>query len=291
MSVPLFGRDWKISVDDLDVSALSCKFHVEKSTKAVPNKIKLEIINLSHDHAAELAKRAEVNKKTGIMVQVAAGYTDNVPVIFTGDAHKIVTTFQGAERVSLITAHDGGRSYRESMVEISVGPGASVSSVIKQCAQAMGIGSGNSNELAGNAVSEVLGSSIPTGMVLSGKAAVELTRVTRAVGLQWSIQNGVLQLQKEGKPLQTESLRIGVDSGMIGSPTTDMDSSVTAAKAKKEKPTHVVVKTLMIPGLAPGRVVVLDAANFDGNYQIAQCDYVGDSAGNDWYCNLKLSPY
>jgi ABC-type Fe3+-hydroxamate transport system substrate-binding protein len=78
---------------------------------------------------------------------------------------------------------------------------------------------------------------------------------------------------------------------MIGSPTTDMDSSVTAAKAKKVKPTHVVVKTLMIPGLAPGRIVVLDAANFDGNYQIVQCDYIGDSGGNDWFCNLKLSPY
>lgn len=291
MTLSLFKRDWKFLVDNLDVSKLDGKFHIEKSLKATPNKLTLELYNLSPDHAAQIEKRATANKSTGVRVEVSAGYVNSVPLIFNGDAHKIYTDIQNGTRVSLVTALDGGRSYREAQIDASIGPGATAQSLIVQCAQAMGIGVGNTNEASVGAVVSSLGTSFPTGTVLSGKAADELTRLTNAVGLTWSIQNGALQLQKPGKPLQGSSLRLASSTGLVGSPTTDMDASVSASKPKKDKPTHVLARTLLIPGLAPGRIVVLDSASFKGNYQIVQCDYLGDTMGNDWYCNLKLAPY
>jgi hypothetical protein len=64
-----------------------------------------------------------------------------------------------------------------------------------------------------------------------------------------------------------------------------------AIHAAREQGALVGVKTLMISGLYPGRKVVLDTAEYHGGYQITECKYVGNTAGNDWNVELKLRPY
>lgn len=287
----LFKRDWELLVDDLDLTQLEFTFHVEKNTKSEPNKLALQIFNLSPDHVAQVTQRAKAKQSTGVRVRVSAGYVGSTFIVFDGDAREINTTQNSANRMTTIAAHDGGRAFRESRISQSFAAGASVQSVISACAQAMGIGSGNANEVAAGASVNGLGSAFPNGMVLAGRAADQLTRVTRAAGMTWSIQNGVLQLQKGGQPLQTTSVRIASDTGMVGSPSVDMDSNVASSSKKQKKPTMVTVKTLMIPGIYPGRKVVLDTAEFNGGYQVAEALFVGDTSGNDWNITAKVRPY
>lgn len=289
----LFKRDWKLIVDDLDVSVLEFKFHAEKNIKSQPNKLDLQIYNLSPDHVAQITKRAQAKQSTGVRVDVEAGYVNSRQLIFRGDAREIYTTHNGSDRITIIAAHDGGRAYRESRINQSFAPGASPSDLINALANALDIGSGNANDAVVGATLNALGAAYPNGIVLSGKASDQLTRITRFMGLTWSVQNGVLQLQESNKPLQTTAVRLASDTGMVGSPSSDMDTSVAASAgtSKQKKPTSVLVKTLMIPDLYPGRKVVLDSLEFSGNYEITQCDYVGDTSGNDWNCQLKMRPY
>lgn len=288
----LFKRSWELIVDDLDLTTLDFQFHVEKNTKSEPNKLQLRVLNASPDHVAQLTKRAKAKQSTGVRVRLSAGYEDGGPfLIFDGDAREISTVQDGNDRVTTIAAHDGGRAFRESRISQSFAPGASWTSIIKACAQAMDIGIGNANDVATGASVNGLGSACPNGMVLSGKASDQLTRVTRAAGMTWSIQNGVLQLLKGGQPLQTTSVRVASDTGMIGSPSVDMDSSISGSKTKQKKPTLVHVKTLMIPGIYPGRKVVLDTEEYNGGYAVAEANFVGDTNGDSWEIDAKVRPY
>lgn len=287
----LFKRKWEIIVDDLDLTNVDFSFRVDKNTKAEPNKLEIKIYNLSPDHVAQVTKRAQAKGSKGVNVRLSAGYVDNMHLIFDGDAREISTVHNTADRVTTIAAHDGGRAYRESRIGQSFAPGASVSSVIVACAKAMGVGIGNANEASVGASVNGLGSAFPNGITLAGRASDQLSRVTRAAGLTWSIQNSVLQLQKNGQPLQTTSVRIASDAGMVGSPSVEMDSNVTGAAAKKKKPTLVKVRTLMIPGIYPGRKVVLDTNEYNGGYQVVEALFTGDTAGNDWNIDSKLRPY
>jgi hypothetical protein len=159
----------------------------------------------------------------------------------------------------------------------------------------MSIGIGNAREASQGSQAGSFGGSFPNGIALQGRASDQLQRVCHAANLTWSVQYGVLQLQRGGAPLQTAAVRIAPDTGMVGSPTMEMDSSVPtakgAAKGTSKPRTLVGVKTLMISGLYPGRKVVLDTAEYHGGYQITECKYVGDTAGNDWNVELKLRPY
>lgn len=295
----LFKRAWELIVDDLDLTTLDFKFEIEKNDKAEPNKLELNIYNASPDHVAQLAATAKANSATGVRVRLSVGYVDDGPfLIFDGDAREVTTTQNGDDRITRIAAHDGGRTFRESRISQSFAPGASWSSIISACAAAMDIGSGNANDAAVGATVPGLGSSCPNGMVLAGRASDQLTRVTKACGMTWSIQNGVLQLLKDGKPLQTTSVRIASDSGLVGSPSVDTDSHIskgyksTPATTKKKKKPHLLnVKTLMIPGIYPGRKVAMDSEEYQGGYQVLQAIFIGDTAGNDWNINSKMRPY
>ena len=287
----LFKRQWELIVDDVDLTQLEFKAQVEKNTKNEPNKLELQIFNLSPDHVAQVTKRAKAKASKGVRVRVSAGYVGAMFLIFDGDAREIRTVQNFADRTTTIAAHDGGRAFRESRISQSFAPGASVQSIISACAQAMDVGIGNANDIAAGATVASLGSAFPNGIVLAGRASDQLTRVTRAAKMTWSIQNGVLQLMKNGQPLQTTSVRIASDSGMIGSPSVDMDSHVTGTSKTQKKPTLVSVKTLMIPGIYPGRKVVLDTEEYNGGYQVVETRFVLDTSGNEWEINSKVRPY
>jgi hypothetical protein len=288
----LFGRRWELIVDNLELTNLDFRFHVAKSTKAEPNKLDIQVVNMSPDHVAQVTKRATSKGSTGVNIRLSAGLGEDLHLIFDGDAREISTAQTSAERITTIAAHDGGRAFRESRISQSFAPGASITSAIVACARAMGIGIGNANEASAGASINGLGAAFPNGITLAGRASDQLSRVTRAAGLTWSIQNSVLQLQKNGQPLQTTSVRIASDAGMVGSPSVDMDANVASSDAKKKtKPTLVKVRTLIIPGIYPGRKVVLDTADYQGGYQVVEALFTGATDGNDWYIDAKLRPY
>jgi hypothetical protein len=309
MSTELFRRAWTVTVDTLDVSALDVEFKILKSLKPEPNKCVLTIWNLNEDHRAQLLKRNQPNpgaKLVGIKAQIEAGYKDNTSVLFSGDLREVASSREGTDWKTTLSGDDGGRSYREGKIDKQFAKGTSIGDVLKACANAMGIGLGNVSDYQATAQIEGIGSTLPHTMALSGNASQQLDRVVKSMGLTWSIQNGALQLLNKGKPLNQSAIKLSPDTGLLDSPQSAIDSTVslgnpqqfapgakqTVAKPPKPKaPGILKLKSLLIPGMVPGRKIDLQSAQFNGGYYLTECEYVGQSWSTDWFVNSVARIY
>lgn len=311
----LYPKLWRIFVDNLEVTALDCEFKVTATLKPEPNKCTLVLWNVNPDHRAQLMKRNRPNgadgKIQGVRVRIEAGYVNNTTVIFDGDLREVNSSRVGTDWRTTLTGDDGGRSYREARIIASFRAGASVGSIIKQCADAMGIGIGNASTFEADAQIAGYGATLPGPIVLDGSAAKALDRVLKSVGLTWSIQRGALQVLKKGTPLSSSAILLTPDTGLLNSPEATIDASsatgnaqqsVTdaavavvsgkAPKAAKPKTPHVLkLKTMMIPGIVPGRKVTVKSATFNGGYYLTECEYTGQSWASTWEIDCVARGY
>jgi hypothetical protein len=311
VSTELFRRAWKVQVDTLDVSALDLEFKITATIKAEPNKCVVTLWNANQDHRAQLQKRNRplgpaATKIVGVPTQIEAGYVDNTAVLFSGDLREVTSQRDRTAWKTILSGDDGGRAYREGRINKAFGPGTPIGTVLSQICQALGIGTGNASNFTAGASIAGLGSTLPHTFVASGSAAKELTRLTQSMGLTWSVQRGALTLAKRGKPLDLGAIRLTPTTGLVGSPEASIDASVSlgnpqqfaanaiqkTSKQPKPKDTSILkLKTLLIPGLVPGRKIVLESRSFSGGYYITEVEYVGQTWANDWHCNMIARVY
>lgn len=305
MANQLFGRQWKVVIDAgtgtaLDVSNLDIEFKALRTLKPQPNRCTLSVWNLNKDHRAQLLKRNRPNqssgKTVGIRVQIDAGYIGNVATIFLGDLREMSSVRDATDWKTTLTGDDGGRAFRESRINKRFAKGTPLSEVLRQCVAALNLGTGNSQTFVDNAEIAAYGRSLPHSITLSGNAAHELTRLLASMGLTWSSQLGTLQVLGNNQPLDLPAISIAPDTGLIGSPEAGIDASVSIGnpqalanplqKSKKPKAFDarlLKIKTMLIPGMFPGRRIHLQSDSFNGDYVLTECEYLGQTWGNDWY--------
>jgi len=311
VSDALFRRSWKVQVDTLDVSSLDIEFRATATIKAEPNKCVLTVWNLNDDHRAQLLKRnrpqgATSSKIVGIPVQVEAGYIDNTSVIFSGDLREVGSQRDRTGWKTVLSGDDGGRAHREGRINACYAKGTQIGFILQQAATAMGVGLGNAANFTATANIAGIGATLPHTMTLSGNAAQALTRVLRSIGLTWSIQRGALQIAQKGQPLGLSAILLTPQTGLIGSPEASIDSTVSlgnpqqfaanaaqkVAKPPKPKDSSILkIRSLLIPGLTPGRKIVLQSRDFNGGYYITEVEYQGQSWSNDWHCTMIARVY
>lgn len=263
----LFGRRWRVQVDDLDVSELDVSFTVKRTLQARPGTCELKVYNLDASHRAQLTTARRP------VVILSAGY-DPPPMLFRGDARKVEITRDGPDWVASITAGDGEHAIRTARASVSFAPGTSVADVVRTLGERMGLGAGNlATAITAAGIVEIL----QEGAVVRGPAAAELTRVCASVGLSWSVQDGALQVLQVGRGLTRTAVELGPDSGLVGSPERGKGSAVKA-------------KALLIPDLVPGRLVSLRSGVVSGTFRVEAAEYTGDTRGTDWYADLTLRP-
>jgi hypothetical protein len=279
----LIERIWSVIIGDVLIEAnelanFTIRFEVVKSTAREPNTANLQIANL----APETAQRLQALDDP--QIELRAGYPDNTDVIFVGDARDIYTTKDATERWTYIESEDGGTAYRTAQIDVSFGNNTPIRTVIQACAEAMGVGLGNTAEIAASATLEDGEDNYATGTTLSGLAHRELSSICRACDLRYSVQNGILQLRAAGRPAEVRAIRLTPGTGLLGSPS----------RGKRESQSQrvtVEAKALLIPGLYPGRVVSLESQEISGNYMVKRVRYAGETTGPDWYADLSLEEY
>ena len=125
----------------------------------------------------------------------------------------------------------------------------------------------------------------------SGDARARLHRA--GIGVQVLLEN----LARAYSPQEAER-------GLLDSPEAAIDSTVSLgfAKTATGKPSTpnpptpkntaiLKAKAMLIPGLVPGRVVRLESDLYNGNYEITEVEYVGQSFGKDWMAVMVLRNY
>jgi hypothetical protein len=275
----LRNRIYTLRVDRLQITELDIGFDIVKSKKKDEhNSCSLRIYGLSKDHRASiealsLKPKADGVQTGNIRVELEAGYeTTGASLIFRGDLRTAVSSRQGPEIVTTIEGEDGGRSVLRARISKTFGKGTDFAAVVRACAQAMGVGVGNLSD-----VTATIRKSYPSGIVLSGNAPDALRNVLRPLGLTYSIQNGVLQLQRAGAPLTTQAVLLRSDTGLVGSPERDANGIVTFT-------------SLLIPDLIVGGRVVFDTKDLKGVYQIQRLNLTGEKSAQDWYAKGECKP-
>lgn len=264
----LFDRYSEIVIGDLLLSGLRTKFNIVRSLKQEANKAQLSIWNLTDDHRQRLAD----TDKTP--VSISAGYRDRFSRIFLGTLRAARSELDGADIVTSISSGDGEESLRKAKVSKTYPKATPIKLIISDIASELGIGLGNLEETIEKTRLPTADTVTLSGVVVFGNAARELRFWLDSVGVEWSIQDGALQLLPKNGTLPSEAIRLTPKTGLVGSPTVD-NKGVMKATA------------LLIPDLEPGRSVVVDSRFVKGAYRIEQVSYSGDTSGGDWYAQIE----
>jgi hypothetical protein len=273
----LFKRAWKVKVDTLQFSELDISFEVEKTGRREPNKCSLKIWNLTRDHRRQLEALTVRRGQGQIRVELEAGYQNQLGLIFRGDLRRASSHREGPDVITEVEGEDGGRAVLWGRVNRSFPAGTPVETVLRACAEAMGVGMGNLAEASAGARLEGGGNTFAEGTVLSGPAAEELDHLLRSMGLRYSVQNGVLQILQRGQALQTTAVRLSPTTGLVDSPEVNADGTVSAT-------------CLLNPDIYPGRQVQFDSVDLAGTYRVEKAKYQGDSFGGEWYIHMECQP-
>lgn len=272
MSTELFRRKIRVVVNTIDVNGLTVQTVIKKNLKAEPNTCDLKIYNLNASHRSEL----EQLKTASVLVE--AGYEGGTSTLFIGDLRTSVSVKEGADYITSLSSGDGEKAIRKTRVNISIKKNTKTAEVIKAVAKALGVGEGNLDAAVSKLTAIGVSDLFTEGTVLTGSASREMTAICKSAGLDWSIQDGKLQILPLRTSLDGQAIQMSNVSGMIGSPTVDNDGVLT-------------VRSLLIPDLFPGRKMVLDSARIKGQYRVEECTYTLDTAGTDWYIESKAKRY
>ena len=262
-----------------DGKHLDINFEVEKTTKREPNKALIRIYNLSERRRQSLSSDADI--------VLTAGYRGLISTIFSGDAREIYTSRIGPDIVTTIEAEDGGRSYRQAQISASFESGVRAADIMAACVDAMDIGRGNLSEISQYIREDGGIDTYSEGYTATGPAWRVLDGIVRSAGLTWSVQSGVLQLKRNNRPVQTRSIRLSEGTGLIGSPTKE----VGQRRRRASQSAKYNAVAMLIPGLDPGRIVVIESRLVNGGFVIKKAKYTGSTFGEEWHAELNLEEY
>jgi hypothetical protein len=267
----LFERRAEINVGGLLVSDLRVAFKVEKTARRTPNKCEVRIWNLNPDHRRQLEQLATTRR--AVPVQINAGYREALSTVYLGELRTARTERDGPNLITTLAGGDGERA-SGARVSRAFGPGTPLDTVLGYVADALGVGRGNSVEAFSRAL---LGGGVREfahGTVVHGRAVDELDGLARSAGLEWSIQDGALQVLPLGAPLNTTAVVLSASSGLVGVPTVDARGVLKA-------------RALLLPDLVPGRLVEVEGEILRGRYRIDKANLSGDTGGKDWHVAIE----
>lgn len=290
----LSDRRVRVAVDSFLISDLRVQFRVVKHLRRQPNTCDITISNLSQN------SRAALQKKKRVKVILEAGYLSNIAQIFAGESRFVDQVLDHATWNTKIECGDGERAYSYARVAESFKPGTKVSDVVEAVAKQMGATvTGHIDELRATPEQFL------NGFVAFGKTANELDTLLRSLGFTWSMQDGQVQVLQDAVASGEPVIRLAPDTGLIGSPehgspdkdvplpqvsTSAEDVDFSFAAKKKQGPAVLKVRSLLQPGLRPGRRVQVQSRDVNGIFRIEQVTHSGDTAGGDWYSDLECYP-
>lgn len=257
----------------VEVTNLDCAFKVKKNLKPEANTCELVLYNLSPN------SRRLLETPQKLILRLEAGYPDQVAQLFLGEVRAATSVREGADIVTTVSTGDSEKEMQSAHLALSIGPKVPVGVALTAIARALGVGPGNVGVVAAKLAAKGVAPFGP-GSAIFGYAADVLTDICRSADLEWSIQDGVLQILDRGKALEGMAVLLSPSTGLIGSPTIDHKGIVT-------------FKALIQPDLRPGHKVTFDtrALKVTQGYRIQECEYVGDTSGQDWYVNGKAKKY
>ena len=271
----LWGREAWAIVNDVEVRGMRLVFQAKKTYRPDPATLDLKIYNLAP------ATRSKLSGVAAPPVILVAGHTAATQVIFSGRARTIDHVREGPDWVTHIQSGDGEQAFSQ-FGAASFGPGAKLADVVKELAGQAGIEA--KDAVAQLRRGDLVGGSktFLQGYTAAGRSVLDLDRVLKSASIEWSIQDGVLQLVNPGKATQAPAYVLSADSGLIGSPD-------HGAPGPNGEPPLLKAKCLLNGGITPARAIKLESVSRSGFYRVETVQHTGDTHGQDWTSSIEAT--
>ena len=251
-------------------TALRINFSVEKADTEAPNTARISLWNLSPESIAIL-------NEEDCFVKLRAGYGTNMPLVLKGTITYIHTVMDFADRETVIEIADGRVELRDTYVALSYSGVVSGKDIIEDTAGQMGI----AVTFSYNAEFH----DFPNGFSFVGPARVALDKGCDSSGLQWQIQDGVLQVHMTRDTMTREVYLLSADTGLIGIP-----KKVTYGEDGTEEgiQTGWEVTYLLNGAIGIADYVRLESKIVTGQFRVKSVKLDGDNIQGDWMCTARL---
>ena len=250
---------------------LHISFSLQKSDLTTQNTGKIEIWNLSDVHIAEL-------ERPNCVVSLKAGYGNNMALIFAGIVSFTKTEMDNADRKTTIEVVDNLVAIRDTYVSISYNGVVSWRTIFDDVANQIGvvpIYSYNAEFV-----------NVENGFSFVGLAKDILSKGCECCGMDWSIQNGILQIKKKGDAISQDVYVLAPETGLIGMP------EKIAITDKKESTKNTVgwdVTYFMNGAINVNDMVSLQSKMITGFFYVSTLEITGDNVSGDWVCKARLT--
>jgi hypothetical protein len=249
----------------------SISIDVRLSNSSDPNDAKVTIYNLSPETQRVLLKE-------GAAIEIYAGYwPGNGPrqyaLIFAGQIRKAQSRPEGSDTLTEIECGDSDDAIAHARVRKKMGKAThkEISQAIVEAFKEYGVKAGRI---------DIPDFTETRSRTIDRTARREMDDICRQHDLQWSIQDGVLNVYPRNEPLDAAAneMILSPEFGVIESPQFSDDG--------------VEVKTLMLPSLRPGQTFRLENkalinARTPESFKIEEISFSGDNFGGEFGCSIK----
>lgn len=235
-------------------------FKVEKDASSTVNKAEIRIYNLTGTSRG-------LAENTKNIIELFAGYGKEPKLIFRGNPSRVISSVGGPDSVTTFEVGDGLKAFQDSRVDVSFKQGTPVRDVFQTLTNAMGLAKGEQKDIPQKA--------FPGGLSLSGPVRDHMNYLSNKLDLEWSIQNGAVQILPKGKSTSQAAFLLSAETGLIGSPN------------KKDKGLEVV--SLLQPEINPGRIVEIKSKFVNGQFRVEKVSHEGDTADTAWFTRIEIA--
>lgn len=244
---------------------LAIVFRVKKNLKAEPNSVEIKVWNLAPN------TRKSIEQPATIPVQLDVGYGGDNHTIYLGQVRSATSAIDGPNIITEISSGDSEQAFAAQRVKFTVPSQATPQQILSTAAQGLGVGIGNVTQMLSGATAGTGG----PGRVIMGAASKVFGQVVRSNGMQWSVQDGALQVMPIGTAIGSPgtAVLLSAQTGLIGSPTIDNKGMLKC-------------EALIQPGLTPGLPIVVQGANLQGAFRIEDVEFNGATWGAPWTATI-----
>jgi len=231
-------------------------FNVESTSESNANTAMVSIYNLSGTNRAFF-------ERPGLKVVLMAGYGAKPTIIFKGDVEgdKTRSKKNGQDIITTVESGDGRFSLKNTVLNKTFAPGVSIEQVLKDIQGAM--------KLPGD-FKDIKKETFNQGLSISGSPKEVLDKLTEKQQLEWTIQNGVLQIKKKGGAITNEAVTVSPETGLLDIPSKTNEG--------------IEFQTLLNPLLFPGRPVLIESRFLKGQQKfiVRRVQHQGDNFTGVW---------
>ena len=250
--------------------AIHISFSVQKQELESSNTAKVQVWNLSKQNLATL-------EAENCCLTLKAGYGNTMPVILSGTVSHVSTRKDGSDVLTEIEVVDGLMEVRDTWVSLSYAGQVNSKKILDDTAAQMGL----TVTYSYNATF----SDIPNGFSFVGQAKNALSKACAVSGLEWSIQNGVLQIKKPGDVMNREVYVLSPETGLIEIPERVQISSSDSSGSTQMGYDLVY---LMNGAIGIGDYVQVQSKFLTGFFRVYSLETDGDNLSGAWQCKARV---